>query len=148
MATETYCEDADLLTYRSNILSLGVADWEIQRAEAFSTINRMLIARWYNQAAKTQGVDPTLTFFEPAKIEEGFLKRLECFKTLEFAYMILMKDAPDEDGFERNMKLFARQYGAEFDSVIGMGVSYDWSGDGTLDSEETKIRAPRRLMRC
>jgi len=144
----TYCEDTDLLKYRSNILKLGVDSWEDQRKEAYSIINRLLVARWYNQAAKTQGVDPTLTFFDPTKVEEGFLKRLECFKTLEFAYMILMKDSPEEDGFERNMALFARQFGAEFDSVIGMGLTYDWSGDGNTDTEEVKIRAPRRLLRC
>lgn len=144
----TYCEDADLLKYRSNILSLGVDDWESQRLDAYSVINRLLVARWYNHAAKTQGVDPTLTLFDPTKIEEGFLTRLECFKTLEFAYMILMKDSPEADGFERNMALFAKQFGAEFDSILGMGLTYDWSGDGETDTEEVKVIAPRRLLRC
>ncbi|MDA3788080.1 MAG: hypothetical protein PF503_06260 [Desulfobacula sp.] len=143
----TYCVDTDLLTYRSNILSLGVDSWEIQREQAYSVINRMLVARWYNQAAKTQGLDPYLTFFVPDQVEEGFLTRLESFKTLEFAYMILMKDSPEADGFERNMNLFARQFGIEFDSVIGMGVSYDWDASGSVDSDEVRIRAPRTLLR-
>jgi len=121
----TYCTDQDLLTYRSNILDLGVDDWEKQRLEAFDVINRMLVARWYNQAAKVQGVDPTLTLFDPTKVEDGALTRLECYKTLEFAYMILMKDCPEPDGFERNMDLFAKLFGNEFDTIIGMGLSYD-----------------------
>lgn len=58
----TYCVDTDLLKYRSNILALSVTDWEDQRLEAFDIINRSIVARWYNQAAATQGVDPTLTF--------------------------------------------------------------------------------------
>lgn len=144
----TYCIDNDLLTYRSNILELGVADWSTQRTEAYSMINRMLVARWYNQVAPTQGIDPTLVVFDPAKVEEGSLKRLECFKTLEFAYMILMKDSPEADGFERNMSLFSKLFNTEFDVVIGLGLSYDWDDDGIIDDEERAQRAPRRLRRA
>lgn len=144
----TYCEDDDLLVYRSNILSLGVSSWETQRNEAFDIINRKLVARWYNQVAPKMGVDPVTTAFDPTKVEEGSLKRLECFKTLEFAYMILMKDSPDPDGFERNMSLFAKLFGDEFDSVVGMGVSYDWDASGAVNDDEAKIRAPRRLLRA
>ena len=143
----TYCTDKDLLTYRSNILKHGVVSWEKQREESFEYINRLLIGRWYNHVASSQGVDPSITSFDPTLVEEGFLTRLECFKTLEFAYMILMKDSPEADGFERNMKLFGRQFGAEFDAVIGLGVSYDWDDSGTIESDEQRISAPRRLSR-
>jgi len=144
----TYCVDADLLKYRSNILSLGVDDWETQRLEAFDIINRMLVARWYNQVAPIQGIDPTLTLFDPIKVKDGDLTRLEAFKTLEFAYMLLMKDCPEIDGFERNMSLFAGMFGNEFDAVIGMGLGYDWDDSGIVDTDEIAIRAPRRLLRA
>ena len=144
----TYCTDTDLLTYRSNILSHGVSDWEKQRKEAYEYINRLLVARWYNNVAPSQGVDPTVTFFDPALVEDDFLTRLECFKTLEFAYMILMKDSSEADGFERNMALFSQQFGAEFDAVIGLGVSYDWDNSGTIEADEQMISAPRRLSRA
>lgn len=144
----TYCEDDDLLTYRSNILDFGVADWKTQREEAFDVINRMLVARWYNQVAITQGVDPTLVLFDPTKVKEGELKRLECFKTLEFAYMILMKDSPEADGYERNMTLFANQFGNEFDTILGMGLSYDWDDSGDISETELNQMAPRRLTRA
>ena len=144
----TYCVDRDLLVYRSNILSLGIKGWEEQRLQAFNVINRMLVARWYNQAAALQGIDPTLTLFDPTQVADDELNRLECFKTLEFAYMLLMKDSPEPDGFERNMTTFAKLFGTEFDSVIGMGISYDWDDSGTVDDDEVKIRAPRRLYRA
>jgi len=144
----TYCVDNDLLKYRSNILSLSVDSWETQRDEAYSIINRMIVARWYNQVAPTQGIDPSLTLFDPAKVGDDQLNRLECFKTLEFAYMILMKDSPEADGFERNMSLFAKMFNTEFDSIISLGLSYDWDASGAIGDEERAQTAPRRLMRA
>lgn len=144
----TYCTDNDLLVYRSNILSFGVDSWETQRLEAYDIINRMIVARWYNQVAPTMGVDPSLTLFDPAKVNGDQLKRLECFKTFEFAYMILMKDSPEPDGFERNMSLFAGLFGNEFDSIISLGLTYDWDASGSVDNDERAIRAPRRLKRA
>jgi len=144
----TYCVDTDLLKYRSNILSFGITSWEDQRKEAFSDINRLLVARWYNQVASTQGIDPTLVAFDPAKVQEGSLTKLECFKTLEYAYMILMKDSPEADGFERNMSLFSKLFDTEFDTVINLGLSYDWDNSGEIDDSEQLMRAPRRLKRA
>lgn len=144
----TYCTDQDLLVYRSNILSLGVSSWADQRALAYADINRALIARWYNQAAIEQGLDPYTTHFDPTLVDSSQLKQLECFKTLEYAYMILMKDSPEADGFERNMKLFAKQYGNELSTLLSAGISYDWDSSGSIDTDEYKISAPRRLKRA
>ena len=144
----TYSTDNDLLIYRSNILSLGVSEWLDQHALAFADINRLMVARWYNRAAIDQGVDPYATLFDPTKVQDGELKALECFKTLEYAYMQLMKDSPEADGYERNMSLFARQFGNEFDTLMSTGVTYDWDDSGTVDDDEIKVRAPRRLYRA
>lgn len=144
----TYCVDEDLKVYRSEIMEMGVASWEPQRSLAFADINRLLISRWYNRNAADQGVDPYVTPFDPTLVKEGELKQLECFKTLELAYMILMKDDPEPDGFERNMGLFARQYGNEFDTLMNSGIDYDWDSSGTIETDEKQVRSPRRLMRA
>jgi len=144
----TYCTDNDLLIYRSNILSLGVDSWETQREEAYKIINRMITVRWYNKIAPEMGIDPTLTEFDPAKVLSDQLKRLECYKTLEFAYMLLMKDSPEADGFERNMLLFSKLFNSEFNSIINLGLDYDWDNSGSISVGEKNITAPRRLMRA
>ncbi len=144
----TYCEDTDLLVYRNDILTLGVSSWETQRLEAFAIINRVIIVRWYNKAAQSMGADPTFTLFDPTKVMNDDLKRLEIFKTLELAFVQLAKATPDPDGFERFRKMFKTMYGEELDSVLGMGLTYDWSGDGEVDQDEYMIQAPRRLSRC
>lgn len=144
----SYCTDEDLLKYRPNILQLGVTDWEVQREEAFAMINRVIRARWYMTAAVDKGYDPTVTLFNPDLVQEGFLTRLEAFKTLELAYMILMKDSPEADGFERNMETFRDRYNEELELILGTGITYDWSGDEEFSSDEVYVRVPRRLYRA
>lgn len=144
----TYCTDEDLKVYRSEIMEMGVTSWEDQRNLAYAAINRLVISRWYNRNAPDQGIDPYVTPFDPELVKEGEFRQLECFKTLELAYMILMKDDPEPDGFERNMGLFARQYGNEFDSLISSGIDYDWDSSGVIETDEKQIRAPRRILRA
>jgi hypothetical protein len=144
----TYCVDSDLLKYRPNILSLGVDEWSSQREEAYSIINRVIQTRWYRKVAPEMGYDPNVTLFDADLIRESTLTRLEAFKTLELAYMILMKDSPEADGFERNMKTFRDKYNEELELVLAQGIDYDWSGSGTFDDDEVYLRAPRRLVRA
>lgn len=147
----TYCIDTDLLKYRPDILSLGVDSWTVQREEAFSIINRFISSRWYKFTAPEMGCDPSLNLFDSTKIGSESLtslKRLECFKTLELAYMYLKKDFPEPDGFERNEKAFRQRYNEELESIMAEGIDYDWTGSGTIESEEKAVRYSRRLVRA
>lgn len=143
----TYSTDADLLKYRSDILSFNVDSWSDQHDEAYSIINRIIQARWYRDAAVKMGYDPNLTLFDPTLIKTGTLTRLEAFKTLELAFMVLKKNAPEEDGFERFEKSFRDRYNEELAIILDVGIDYDWSGSGTFDDDELYIRSPRRQKR-
>jgi hypothetical protein len=143
----TYCKDSDMKKYRPNILDLGVSDWESQRNEAYEMINRVITARWYREAAKEMGYDPDVTEFNADYVEENTFVRLEAFKALELAYMHLMKDGQEADGFERAMKLFRNRFNEELDLLLGIGINYDWSGSGLVDDDEKYIRPQRRLHR-
>lgn len=144
----TYCIDLDLLTYRPNILSLGVADWQTQRENAYSIINRTLESKWYRQAAVEIGVDYLEVAFDPTLIESGTLTRLECFKTLELIYMYLKKDSQQSDGFERLEEQFRKRYNEELDLILSIGITYDWDKSGSITSDEKYISSPRRLHRA
>jgi hypothetical protein len=143
----TYCTDADLVALRPNILGLGVDSWSDEREKAYSTINRIVEARWYKKAAVELGYDPKLTSFDPSLVEEDSLKDLEVYKALELAYLHLMKGSSEEDGFERLAKKFRGFYNEELETVLAVGISYDFSGNGVFDADETLIQAPRRLGR-
>jgi len=143
----TYCADSDLSKYRPNILALGVNDWTAQREEAYALINRVVSTRWYRKVAPDMGYDPNITTFNPLLIREGTLTRLESFKALELAYMYLMKDSPEADGFERNVKLFRDRYNEELELVLAQGIDYDWSDSGTFEDDEVYLRTTRRLVR-
>lgn len=144
----TYCTDVDLLTYRPNILSLGVDNWEDQRENAYAIINRTLESRWYRGAAEELSVDYLEVLFDPTLIQEGTLTRLECYKTLELAYMYLKKDSQQSDGFDRLEEQFRKRYGEELDLVLATGITYDWDQSGSITSDERYISTPRRQHRA
>ena len=148
MAVTYYSTDDDLVKIRPNILNLGQASWEEQHVEAFDIINRTLIARWYKDIATEHGVDWWLTEFDPDLVDTDQLTRLSCYKVLEIAYMYLMKDMPESDGFERHEKLFAKKYSQELNDLLGIGINYDWDANDEISSEEKYETTPRRLYRA
>jgi hypothetical protein len=58
-----------------------------------------------------------------------------------------MNDAPEPDGFERQMKLFRDLYNEELSIIASSGVTYDWDADQIVDVEDIGQRVPRRLSR-
>lgn len=143
----TYCVDDDLLKYRSNIMTLGVDDWSEQRNEAYRLINRVISARWYRTAAPEMGVDPRAIVFDPTKVREGTFEALEAFKTLELAFIILKKEGPEADGFERFEESFRKKYNEELELILAAGIDYDWNADDSISDTELYLRTPRRLTR-
>jgi len=157
MTTRTfYCEDADLVKIRPNILDLGVKDWVEQREEAFKIMNRRFIKDWYKdqivahytnipgwQADETWRDQP----FDPDLTDLDQIKRAACYKSLELAYLYLMKDTPDNDGFARQYELFRKMYNEEISELLAIGLNYDWDEDGTIQADEKYYPTQRRLVR-
>jgi hypothetical protein len=142
-----YSDDADIIAIRPNITSLGVADWSDMHDKAAEKINRVIIRRWYKDAAAEYSLDWRDTEFNSALVEANTLKDLSCFKTLELCYMYLMKDSPEPDGFEREMNLFRKLYNQELEEILAIGIGYDWDGSGAVVDTEKYQRIPRRLTR-
>lgn len=148
MAIEYYSTDDDLIKIRPNILDLGVSDWEDMSKETFSIINRTIEARWYRGVAIEHDVEWREVGFNPELIQAGQLVRLSCYKTLELVYLHLMKDTPEPDGFERQMKLFNKLYIAELDNLFASGINYDWDESDTIEYDEKLFPRQRRLRRA
>lgn len=146
----TYSVDVDLIKIRPNILDLGVPDWSDKHDESFTIINRTLIYKWYKTVAYGMGIsDWRATEFDPERIDSDQVNRLSCYKALELIYLYLMKDSPEPDGFEREMKLFRGLYNNELKELFAIGINYDWDKDDTIDaSDEKYIPSRRELVRC
>lgn len=147
MALTVYSTDEDLVAIRPNILSLGVDSWSGYHEKTFRLVNRTISRRWYQTACTEYSLDWRDTGFSPDLVEEDSLKDLACFKTLELAYLYLMKDSKEPDGFEREMHLFRKLYNQELEEVLSTGISYDWDGSGAIVDDERYQRNPRRLIR-
>lgn len=143
-----YCSEDDLVAIRPDILDLGVADWSTHITEAGTIIDRVIDAQWYRGLAVENGIDWRETPFDRDKLLNAAtqLKRLACYKTLELAFLYVMKHAI-EDAFERERKLFRELYTDELSDVLIYGLDYDWDDDASIDAGESVIASVRRLTR-
>jgi len=142
-----YSDDDALKMIRPNICSLGQSSWDDHHDEAANIIDAILIGRWYKEVAEENGVDWRTTPFDRDKIDSNQIKRLACYKTLDLAYLYLMKDSPEPDGFEREHKLFGKLFITELETLLTLGINYDWDGDDVIADEEKYQPQIRRLVR-
>lgn len=144
-----YSEDLDLISIRPDILNLGVEEWSEKHDAAKIIIDRAIDRKWYRSIALDNNVDYRDVPFDSDYLGNSGeqLKTLSCYKTLELIYLNLQKNTPEDDGFERQRKLFKGLYEDEFSDVVDSGLDYDWnrSGDIVLDEQlQTKKRRVRR----
>jgi len=142
-----YSTDQDIAAIRPNILEFGVTDWTAMHVKAAEKINRTLIRRWYKTAAQEYSLDWRDNEFSSELIDANQVKDLSSYKALELIYLYLMKDSPEADGFEREMKIFRDLYNQELEEVLATGVNYDWDGSGAIVDTEKYHHVPRRLVR-
>lgn len=145
-----YSTDTDIVAIRPNILDLGISNWDDKHEDAFAVINRALTSKWYKSVAYDMGVsdwrDPG---FNSDLVDTDQVVNLSCYKTLELIYLYLMKDSPEPDGFERQMKIFRGLYNDEWKELLAVGINYDWDEDDVIGASDEKYVPSRRgLVRC
>lgn len=143
-----YHDEDSLTKIRPNILSKGVSDFEDQMLEAEAIVNRRIEADWYRGNAAEYGVDFRNTPFDTSLLTASQLEKVSAYKSLQLIYMYLMKDSSEEDGFERQSKLFEKLYDKEMLEVLNVGLDYDWDDDDTVEGGEKLQPRIRRLKRC
>ena len=143
-----YSVDTDLKKIRPDILSLGVANWNNQHAEAKAIIDQYLETRWYPSEARDRDIDPDDQPFNPDLLDVDQLKRASCFKTLALVYEHEMTATPEASGFERFRDFYEKRFVDEMQSLMAAGISYDWDEDDSISGDERIRRPMRRLKRC
>ena len=144
-----YSDDDDLIKIRTNILSLGVTDWEDKHIESKEIIDRAIASKWYRTVASDNNIEYlTVPFDSDFLLNDGEqLKRLSCYKTLQLIYLDLTKETPEEDGLERQSNNFAKLYASELKEVLSAGLDYDWDRSGAISFDEKEQTKKRRLRR-
>lgn len=143
-----YSNDTNLVAIRPDILNFGVESWPEKHDEAALIINRAIDSQWYRSVALDNNVDYRDVPFDESFVTVSQLLRLSCYKTLELIYLSLQKNTSEDDGFERQRKVFAKLYDDEFTDVVGAGLDYDWDGSGVLAAEEKTQQMKRRLRKA
>jgi len=143
----TYSVDADLVNIRPNILNNGAYDTSWAHDMAYSLINTTLEAEWYITEAPNHGIAPTTTGMDVAKLNANQLKMVSVYKVLELIYLSLTKDTPLDDGFYAWAAHFRKEYDTELNTLLKVGVEYDWDDDGITQADKY-IPQRRNQVRC
>lgn len=141
-----YSDDSDLVQIAPGILSYNVDDWTFMHDRAKVVIDRVLEQRWYRPEATHRGVLYEDTPFDADLLDAAQLVWLSCYKTLELIYQYLMKPSPEEDFFERQSKYFSKKFDDEMQTLLTLGITYDWDSDEET-SEAERINTQRRRLR-
>lgn len=117
--------------------------------ESEDIILRTVESRWYRNLASSYGLDWRSTPFNSDLMlnADTQLKRAAVYKSLELIYLFLMKESPEPDAFERQVKLFAGRYKDEIGDVLTAGIDYDWDEDDEIAAGENILPRIRRLHR-
>lgn len=155
-----FCNDNSLMRYRPNIMNLlptGILTWASQINQAEAEVLRILERRWYQEAAREQGLDYISVPFDKDKILDAAsasaeepdtqITNLCAFKALALIYEYLGIETADASGFERYRDHFAKRFTDELRVVLEVGVSYDWDASGEFEQTEAKQRVPRVTYR-
>ena len=145
-----YHDHDDLVDVRSEILKYGVSDYTIQMEESERIVNRALDSRWYRSNAENYGIDWRETPFDTDKMLASSIEQIKracVYKSLQLVYLLLAKESPEPDGFERNSETFKKLYADEINEVLTAGIDYDWDEDDEIASSEADIPQVRRLYR-
>ena len=145
-----YHNHEDVVAVRSEILTYGVSDFTTQMEEAEAIVNRALDSKWYRSNAENFGLDWRETPFDTALMLEVSIEQVKrscVYKSLQLIYLLLAKESPEPDGFERNSSTFKKLYAEEITEVLTAGIDYDWDQDDEISDSESKIPEIRRLYR-
>jgi len=142
-----YSVDTDLIKFRPNILNNGAYDTSWAHDEAYSLINTSLEAEWYIKEASNHNVDPSVTAMDVTRLRATQFKHLSVYKALELIYVSLTKDTPLDDGFYSWAAHFRKEYEAELNRLLKIGIEYDWDNDGITQADKF-IPQRRNLEKC
>ena len=143
-----YSTHSQLVQYAGVLRDCGIDDWDDLQAEAYRVVNRDIELGWYRRQADARDISYTETRFDPAELEDSTpMVALEVFKLIELAgdYMSQHPGTADaRDMWQELRDRFATRYGAELESVLALGLDYNWSD--SEDDDISPIKA-RRLSR-
>lgn len=141
-----YSTDANLIGIRPKCLSFGITDATTYHARAKVIIDRIIEQKWYRPEATDRGYIFEDTPFAADQLEPTQMVYLSSYKTLELLYMALMKTAPEADGFERLAGIYREEFDKELQSLLSLGITYDWDDDDSY-SEAERISTQRRRLK-
>ena len=127
-----------------NHLSLfqqGVDDWTDELAKAQIDVINLIQFKWWNKFySRSQ--------FDSSKLVEAQWTKATVYQAM-YAYILpkLSTFRPEGDPFREQFVFYKDRFQEEWELQFGVGIQYDFDGDGTIDNGDVVQASQTRLYR-
>jgi len=135
-----YAQDDDLVKIIPDIFDHGVESFADELERSSGDIERRIKSDWWSIAH-----DPYM--FDASKLEAAEWEMATIYHALAYYILPRLSTFAEDDTFQRQMVFYRERYQEEFSAVLAAGLSYDMSGDGTIDASEIDYNRTERLYR-
>ena len=137
-----FANNTNLQDYAPEVFQQGVNDWTDELAHAQIDVTNMIQFKWWNKFySRSQ--------FDASKLVETQWTKTTVYQAL-YAYILpkLSTFRPEGDPFREQILFYKERYQDEWELQFGVGIKYDFDGDGTIDiNTDVKQVSQTRLYR-
>ena len=137
-----FANNTNLQEYAPEVFEQGVDDWSDELAKAQIDVINLIQFKWWNKFYSRS------TFDSSKLVEAQWTK--SCVYQAMYAYILpkLSTFRPEGDPFREQFVFYKDRFQEEWELQFGVGIQYDFGGDGTIDINTDVIQASQtRLYR-
>ena len=137
-----FATNTDLEEYAPEVFKQGVNDWTEELAKAQTDVTNMIQFKWWNKFYSR-------TEFDSSKLVEAQWTKTTVYHTM-YAYILprLSTFRPEGDPFREQIEFYKERYNEEWELQFGVGIQYDFEGDGSIDqNRDVRQVSQTRLYR-
>jgi hypothetical protein len=136
-----FANNTNLQEYAPEVFEQGVDDWSDELAKAQVDVTNMIQFKWWNKFYERSN-------FNSSKLVDSQWTKTTVYQAL-YAYILpkLSTFRPEGDPFREQLTFYKDRFAEEWELQFGIGIQYDFEGDGTIDDGDVKQVSQTRLYR-
>ena len=136
-----FANNTNLQEYAPEVYQQGVDDWTDELTKAQTDVINMIQFKWFNKFYSR-------TEFDESKLVDAQWTKTTVYQAL-YAYILprLSTFRPEGDPFREQLIFYKDRFQEEWELQFGVGIKYDFEGDGFDIDTDVKQVSQTRLYR-
>ena len=136
-----FANNTNLQEYAPEVYQQGVDDWTDELDKAQTDVINMIQFKWFNKFYSR-------TEFDESKLVDAQWTKTTVYQAL-YAYILprLSTFRPEGDPFREQLIFYKDRFQEEWELQFGVGIKYDFEGDGFDIDTDVKQVSQTRLYR-